>query len=376
MASINFFQKKIKNLQQIHGMRQIKNLSIKEKNSPLNFTTNDYLKLSHHPYIIKQMKEALDHWGIGSNGSRLLGAGLDLYQEFERELSLLHQSESSLLLNSGFIANSDGLSCLLQGFDKVFLDKLCHASIIDGVLQSKKPFYRYAHLNFNRLEEQLKRTAGNVIVITETIFSMDGDNLDLESLWALQKKYQFWVYIDQAHSFGAYPQLFSSLIQGGDSAKKIIMGNFGKALGGMGAFITAPKECVQYLINTMRGFIYSTMLSPIAVVGAKSALEVLKQEPHRFNQLQKISQYTHKAIKNRGLKTVESNINSHICPLIFSDNQTTLKLSHYLNAKGIEIIAIRPPTVPVGTSRLRLSLNCELQVRDIDCVLDCIESYR
>ncbi len=355
------FESQIQNLKEKELLRTVQNFPISNKLSSqthFNFNSNDYLALSTNSQVIDAMKEGADQWGVGSGGSRLLGKGLPIYTQFEQELSDLHHTPHSLIFNSGYIANESALSILSPQFDHIFLDRLCHASIIDGIRFGKTPFTRYPHLQLEELEKQIiKHRHENILVITETLFSMDGDQSNLKELFKLQKKYNFWTYIDQAHSFGAYPRIFEDLIKLGNPNKKIIIGTFGKAIGTCGAFITGPKSVIDYLINYARSFIYSTALSPAIICATQRSIQISQEDSSLFKNLQK---YIFNIQKNEFNLFQKPLSQSHICPIFVRSNSQAVRLSKQLEQNNFYLQAIRFPTVKKGTERLRLSLNLSI----------------
>ena len=361
----NYFNLK---LSQWQKFKQLRNNQA-NKSYALDFTTNDYLKLSNHPQVIDAVKQGVEKWGLGAKGARLLGGRLPIYNKFEHTLATMHKTEKALLFNNGYVANNGGLTELGKAFDIIYMDKLCHASLIDGVIASKTRWHRYPHLDLQFLEHSLKQ--GNPeksLVVTETLFSMDGDFTPLEHLWELQSKYKFWVYIDSAHSFGAYPIVFKQLLNGGIPNQKIFMGSFGKALGGHGAFITASQVIIDYLINTVRSFIYSTVLPPSTIKGVSQALNISLENPEYTDQLLKISNYFLKKLPKKNMTLTSS----HIVPFIVHSSSNVLDLCEYLKQKSIQVGAIRYPTVPQNTARIRFSLHRKISKQDIDFVLNQI----
>jgi 8-amino-7-oxononanoate synthase len=345
----------------------------------LNFASNNYLDLAGHPLLRRRAAEALERAGAGSGGSRLLGGDLPLHAELEAALERYRptmpgvsgESElrsRALLFNTGFQANYTLISALGEALGCVFADKLAHASVAEGLRVLPGPFHRFRHNDTEHLENLLRkhqpREGG--LVVTETLFSMDGDFAPLEELCALQRKYGFWMLLDEAHSTGGYPGLHGRGLQG-ISERTILMGTFGKALGSFGAYVAGPPEIREYLVNFGRGLIYSTSLPP-AVLGANlGALEALADpgEAWRAEALRKVSAFARETLKRRGFDTGASASRSHIVPVLLGTPENALRISEALARAGFHAPAVRPPTVPAGTSRLRLNLTAAFEEKDI-----------
>jgi 8-amino-7-oxononanoate synthase len=380
---LSYLERELQNLEQGGHRRTIRTLHSKEGayvhcetaegqvQKVLNLTSNDYLGLSQHPSVKQAGIDALEQWGTGSGGSRLLGGGLSFYKDFEKTLAERAQTESALLFSNGFAANTGVLSNLCKAFDHVFTDRLNHASLIDGVLQSKQSFTRYPHLDMEYLDRLLSKHPHpeNTLVVTESLFSMDGDWLPLDAFWDLQKKYGFWSYVDQAHSFGGYLEYEQQLLRGGVPDKKIWMGAFGKALGGSGAFVAGSQQVTDYLLHKARSFVYSTALTPAAIAGVAKALEISTQNSDTHQSLQENIQYVLELAHSEEWDLPSSvqvgPCASHIIPIQIGESDKALALSQKMLQQGILLQAIRPPTVPKGTARLRLSLNVHLEKQHI-----------
>jgi 8-amino-7-oxononanoate synthase len=347
----------------------------------LNFASNNYLDLAGHPRLRLRAGEALERAGAGSGGSRLLGGDLPLHGELEAALERYRPTmpgARSLLFNTGFQANYTLVSALGEALGCVFADKLAHASVAEGLRVLPGPFHRFRHNDTAHLESLLRkhqpREGG--LVVTETLFSMDGDFAPLEELCALQRKYGFWMLLDEAHSTGGYPGLHERGLQG-IPERTILMGTFGKALGSFGAYVAGPPEVREYLVNFGRGFIFSTSLPP-AVLGANlGALEALAdpREAWRADKLFKISAFARETLKRRGFDMSASGASqSHIVPILLGTPENALRVSGTLARAGFHAPAIRPPTVPAGTSRLRLNLTAAFEEKDILEFVRALES--
>ncbi|MBF0432244.1 MAG: 8-amino-7-oxononanoate synthase [Fibrobacteria bacterium] len=336
-----------------------------KKKKSLNLVSNNYLGLASHPLVKQAAAEAVLAWGAGSSGSRLLGGSLTYHKELEEKLAGLHRSERALLFNSGYAANTGILQTISSCFSQLFCDRLNHASIIDGMLLGKTAFTRYRHLDMNHLESLLKKQAApeKCLVISETLFSMEGDFLPLEEMLVLQAKYHFYLYLDEAHSFGGYPDYLEPAIQQGYE-RMLVIGTFGKALGGFGAFAAGSHECIDFLVNTSRSFIFSTALPAAVIAGASAALDVCANEEWRVHRLHTLTSQSLDTFRENNFNTGASA--SHIIPVIIGGNEDTLRVAAYLQDNGMYALPIRYPTVPKGLSRLRLCLNCELASQELE----------
>jgi 8-amino-7-oxononanoate synthase len=341
----------------------------------LNLASNNSLDLAGHPHIVRRAEEALRHFGTGSGGSRLLGGNLPLHAELERALDQ-YRPGHSLVFNTGFQANLTVVSALGEALGGVFVDKLAHASVAEGLrlLPRSIPFHRFAHNDPDHLESLLKNHPSKFggLVVTETLFSMEGDTAPLDALCALQRKYGFWLLFDEAHSTGAYPELHKQGLAGLPE-RTIFLGTFGKALGSFGAYVSGPPGIRDFLINFGRGFIYSTALPP-AVIGANlGALEVLADpaEAWRPAKLAAISAFARATLNARGFDTGASS--GHIIPVMLGTPGKTAEVSTALLRAGFHAPAIRPPTVPAGTARLRLSLTAAFEEADMLALAGALE---
>lgn len=323
-----------------------------------DFSSNDYLGLADHLELKMATKEALEEYGTSSSASRLLSGDLKIHHELEEKTALFKGKESALVFNSGYQANVGIISALCKIGDAVFCDKLSHASILDGVLLSEARLFRFRHNDVGHLKSLLKKSAAkfkNCLIVTESIFSMDGDKPPLKEMVDLKEEYGCKIMVDEAHATGIFASNGSGIVaeEGLNDKIDLIMGTFSKALGSFGAYLACSKKIKSYLINTCRSFIYSTALPP-SVIGANiAALEIVEKEPFRRETLLENATYFHNELKRKGFEVTSQ---SQIVPLIIGGPQETIALSNKLEKKGYFVPAIRPPTVPEGQSRLRLSL--------------------
>ena len=323
-----------------------------------DFSSNDYLGLSDHPGLKNASKRGIEKWGTSASASRLLSGDLELHHKLEEETATFKGKQSALVFNSGYQANVGIISALCKRGDAVFSDRLNHASIVDGILLSGARFFRFRHNDTDHLESLLKKERNKfreTLIITETIFSMDGDRCPLKEIVELKERYNCILMVDEAHATGIFGRCGSGVVEEEGLIKKVdlIMGTFSKALGSFGAYIAGSKKIKDYLINSSRSFIYSTALPPSVIAANLASLDLIKEEPFRRNKLLENSNYFRQELKKRGFNVRGS---SQIVPLIPGDSEKTIGLSQELRNRGYWVLPIRPPTVPKGESRLRFSL--------------------
>lgn len=332
----------------------------------LNLSSNNYLNFADNRIITKEFLDTIgDTYSFGSASARLLTGTLPVYDELETLLATLYNKEASLLYNSGYHANVGISSALNQKGDVVFSDKLNHASIIDGMQLSQGKFFRFSHNDMPALEKLLIRERDNyknAFIITESVFSMDGDIADLRTIVELKKKYNCNLIIDEAHAFGVFGQKGLGVAEDLDIIDDIdlLVGTFGKAVGSMGAFVVGSRVLIDFLINKSRSFIFSTALPPINVAFTKWIIE------NKFPQTLTKRQRMLNIAKSFGSQ-------SHIIPVVVGENKDTVDLCNVLFHNGYFTLPIRPPTVPVGTSRLRLSLTCEIEAFELEKLKEKID---
>lgn len=324
----------------------------------LNLSSNNYLNFADNKKITQEFLDfAGNKYSFGSASARLLTGTLPVYKELEELLSNLYNKDSTLLYNSGYHANVGISSAINQKGDVIFSDKLNHASIIDGMRLSDGKFFRFPHNNMEALEKLLERERKNyknAFIITESVFSMDGDIEDLKRIIELKKKYNCIMIIDEAHAFGVFGEKGLGVAEelGIIDDVDLIVGTFGKSVGSMGAFVTGSKTMINFLINKSRSFIFSTALPPINIAFTKWIIE---------------NQFPKTKAKRKNMLSIAKKMgsDSHIIPVVIGENKDTVDLCEVLFHNGYFTLPIRPPTVPVGTSRLRLSLTADIQEKDL-----------
>lgn len=317
-------------------------------------SSNDYLGLSAHPDLIFQAQSSLKSYGFGSTGARLLSGDYQLTHTLEKQISTALSKQACLLFNSGFQLNSGVLPTLLSKHHVVFADKFIHASLIDGVLASGATLIRYSHQNLNHLTHLLqthRHTFKQAFIITETLFSMDGDITDLKTIIDLKKRFTCSLYVDDAHGFGMYGQNGYGLTDGYEADIDFIVATFGKSCGSSGAFIACDQYHKDFLVNTCRSFIFSTAL-PLPVVawnlGAITLLPQLNSDRHYVHSLAK--QCRHYLKNHRITYTGDG----HIISVVTGPPDSAVSLATACQEAGYWVLPIRPPTVPPLRSRVRL----------------------
>ena len=341
----------------------------------LSFASNDYLSLSNDKRIINSAKKALDEHGYSTSSSALISGYTKSHFKLEEELSNFLGQEKTLLFSTGYQANLGVIKSLVSRGDNIISDKLNHASLIDGSLTSRANFKRYNHNDCKNLEEMLISTKGkNNLVVSDSLFSMDGDTPNIKKMSTLAKEYDASLLIDEAHSIGVFEKYGRGLIYKNslnDKENIFVTGTFGKAIGTFGAFFSGKKDHVEYVLQKARSYIYSTSLPINAVEATRKSLKIISKENWRREKLFSLISYYKKNIKKSGFTSLKSN--SQIQALLVGNSKEALYVSDQLFKSGIYIPAIRPPTVEEGKSRLRISLTVDHQLSDIDYLINILQ---
>ena len=319
--------------------------------------SNNYLGLADHPQVREEAAEAAMRWGAGAGASRLVSGTMTVHIELERRLAAFEGSEACILFGSGYLANLGVIGALAGPGDTIFSDELNHASIIDGCKASRARVVVYRHLDMNHLESCLRndRDARRRLIVTDSVFSMDGDVAPLREIVNLADAHDARLVVDEAHATGALGEGGrGALAEAGLQGKvDVLIGTLGKALGSYGAYACAKEETVRYLINAARSLIFSTAPSPPSVAGALAALKLLETEPERVAHLRGAARSLRGALAEEGFAVERSEM--HIVPLVIGDSEAAVRLCGSALKRGVFAQAIRPPTVAEGTSRLRLT---------------------
>ncbi|WP_200962494.1 8-amino-7-oxononanoate synthase [Paenibacillus sp. Soil750] len=343
--------------------------TVREERRLLNLSSNDYLGLSGHPAIIEAMREKLLTEGAGSGASRLVTGNRPSYDRLEEALAYWQNYEAALVFANGYMANSGVIAALVGRGDVVFSDQWNHASIVDGIILSRAEHARYRHKDMAHLQAFLHkyRDKRRKLIVTDAVFSMDGDQAPLRELVALKREYGAMLMVDEAHSGGIYGKHGEGLCHelAIQNDVDIHMGTFSKSFGVYGAYICGSRTLIRWLVNKARPLIYSTALPPSVVAGVSEALVLVQGEHWRREKLFALSMLFRSLLGASGFTIDEWD--SPIMPLIIGDNDMALRFSRALEDEGIAAAAIRPPTVPVGTARIRFSLSAahtEKELRD------------
>jgi len=319
--------------------------------------SNNYLGLADHPRVREAAAEAAMRYGAGSGASRLISGNMTIHRRLEDRLAHFKGADACLLFGSGFLANLGVVSALAREGDVVFSDALNHASIVDGCRLSRAETFVYDHCDLDHLEWGLQQAEGRgSLIVTDGVFSMDGDMAPLPEIVELAQRYDTRVMVDEAHGTGCVGPGGRGLVaeHGLEDEVDLIVGTLGKALGSYGAYVLCDEPMSKYLINTARTLIFSTALSPPAVAAAMASLELLLEQPRRVEKLQRNSLVLREALTESGLPVEPGE--TPIVPLIVGDADAAMAASERALERGVFAQAIRPPTVPPGTSRLRLAV--------------------
>ncbi|MGA9284688.1 MAG: 8-amino-7-oxononanoate synthase [Solirubrobacteraceae bacterium] len=320
--------------------------------------SNNYLGLADHPRVREGAAEAAMRWGAGAGASRLVSGTMTVHLELERRLAAFEGSEACVLFGSGYLANLGVIGALAGPGDTIFSDELNHASIVDGCKTSRARVVVYRHLDTKHLERCLQEDSGSGrrLIVTDSVFSMDGDVAPLPEIAELADSHDARVIVDEAHATGALGEggRGALALAGLQGKVDVLIGTLGKALGSYGAYVCAKHETVRYLINTARPLIFSTAPSPPSVAGALAALGLLEAEPERVERLRDAARSLRKALVEEGFVVEPGDM--HIVPLVVGDSGAAVRLCGAALERGVFAQAIRPPTVAEGTSRLRLAV--------------------
>lgn len=345
----------------------------------VDFSSNDYLGLSQHPEMIAAAQDYVQRLGAGAGASRLVSGNLAPTEEIERKLARAKKAQAALVFVSGAQANLTLLPALLDkkvlGAEPlVYADKLNHASLIQGCIAAGVKQIRFRHNDLVHLASLLERDSGESrprFIITESVFSMDGDGPDINALSALAKKFDAFLYIDEAHATGVLGENGFGLACGLKNA--LIMGTFSKGLGGFGGYVACSEVLRDYLINRCGGLIYATALPPSVLGAMNKALDLVPQMAAERQYLQTMAAFLRDKLQQAGFNVGAST--TQIIPLILEDEALCINLSKKLEQEGFCTVAIRPPTVPIGTSRLRLTLSALHKEADIQALANSIISF-
>lgn len=338
------------------------------------FCSNDYLGLANHPAVVKAFQQAADAYGVGSGASHLVSGHSAEHHALEEELAAFMGRDRALLFSTGYMANLGTIAALVGKGDAVFEDKLNHASLLDGGLASGARFQRFLHNNVDDLARKLARTeAGRKLIVVDGVFSMDGDLAPLPELAALAQQHGAWLMMDDAHGFGCLGATGAGTaehFQLTQDQVPVVMGTLGKGAGSFGAFVAGSEVLIETLIQQARPYIYTTAMPPAVAAATRASLRVMQTEAWRRHHLQALIQQFRRGAAELGLALMDSP--TAIQPILFGDASTTLAVSARLQAQGYWVGAIRPPTVPQGTSRLRVTLSAAHSPEQVQGLLQAL----
>lgn len=340
----------------------------------LNLSSNDYLGLAADRELREEFLQTLtpDNFLPTSSSSRLLTGNFSIYEELEAELAVLFGTEAALVLNSGYHANMGILPAVSNQHTLILADKLVHASIIDGIRLTTARCIRYRHNDLAQLERLLEQNHSyyqQIILVTESIFSMDGDQADLQALVGLKRKYtNVLLYVDEAHAFGVRGKRGLGCAEEAGCIRDIdfLVGTFGKAAASAGAYIVCSRVIREYLVNRMRTLIFTTALPPINIAWTLFVVRKLAGMQERREHMAKISRMLREALQAKGYQCPST---SHIVPMIIGSSENTVLRTEALQRHGFYALPVRPPTVPEGTSRIRFSLTAEIKEEEIERII-------
>lgn len=348
----------------------------------LAFCSNDYLGLANHPAIVAAACDAVARWGVGSGASHAVSGHLRPHEEIEQRLAAFVGRERALYFATGYLANLAIVPALVDRHDAVFADRLNHASLIDAVLLSRAEHIRYPHGDLEALAERLAQSrARRKLILTDAVFSMDGDLAPLPALFELAERFDAWLVVDDAHGFGVLgPGGRGSIAQFAlpDSPRLLLMGTLGKAAGVSGAFVAGDRRVIEWLMQRARSYIFTTASSPLLAAALLASLDLIERGEDRRAHLRQLIGRLRSGLA--GLPWRLSPSPTAIQPLVVGGNEAAVRLSEHLFSRGLWVPAIRPPTVPAGTARLRVSLSAAHGDTHVDALVaalhDCARRDR
>lgn len=339
----------------------------------LAFCSNDYLGLASHPEVVRALLDGAERWGVGGGASHLVIGHSQPHHELEEALAEFTGRPRALLFSTGYMANLAAVTALVGQGDTVLEDRLNHASLLDAGLLSAARFSRYRHNDAASLASRLYKASGNTLVVTDGVFSMDGDLADLPALAATAKARGAWLMVDDAHGFGALGASGGGIVEHfglGLEEVPVLVGTLGKAFGTAGAFVAGSAELIETLVQFARPYIYTTSQPPAVACASLKSLELLRTEGWRREHLNALIARFRAGAAELGLTLMDSP--TPIQPLLIGDSARAVELSRLLRERGILVGAIRPPTVPAGTARLRVTLSAAHSVAQVERLLDAL----
>lgn len=339
----------------------------------LAFCSNDYLGLANHPQVIEAWRAGAQKWGVGGGASHLVIGHSTPHHELEEALAEFTGRPRALLFSTGYMANLGAVTALIGQGDTVLEDRLNHASLLDAGLLSGARFSRYLHNDAASLANRLGKAGGNTLVVSDGVFSMDGDLADLPALCAAARKAGAWVMVDDAHGFGPLGATGGGIVEHfglGVDDVQVLVGTLGKAFGTAGAFVAGSEELIETLVQFARPYIYTTSQPPALACATLKSLELLRSEHWRREHLDSLIKRFRAGAQAIGLQLMDSA--TPIQPILVGDSARALQLSQLLRERGLLVTAIRPPTVPAGSARLRVTLSAAHSLAQLELLLEAL----
>ncbi len=365
-------QSKIRKQEQ-RGLLRRRRVRKKNKDPHFDFSSNDYLGLAHHSSVLEEIEKDTGKFGSGSTGSQYLSGYTSKHSDLEHRLCELTGRSKALLFSSGYLANIGVLTALGESFDNIITDKLCHASIIDGARSSKATLKRFKHNDYKHLKSIIEKERKNIIVV-EGVYSMDGDQACLKKIVQINHSKDAMTYVDDAHGFGVYGEAGAGSLSAQDITENevpLMMAGFGKAIGLSGAFIAGDDLVIRFLEQFTRTAIYSTSLPTCIVSGVLKALDIIEKEGWRREKAFELAEY----FKSRLKDVCQLNPNAHgpIQLVMIGDDKRAARVSKCLHQNGYSAPAIRTPTVPTNSARVRVSITARHEKKDIEGLAETIK---
>jgi glycine C-acetyltransferase/8-amino-7-oxononanoate synthase len=344
----------------------------------LSFCSNNYLGLANNPSVIKAVKDAVEEYGWGAGASRLVSGNMSLHESLEDEISRFKGKEAALVFPTGYMANLGAISSLVSNGDLVICDKLNHASIIDGCRLSGADFRVYAHCDMVKLENVLRKSTkyNRKLIVTDSVFSMDGDLAPLPDIVRIAGKHKAMVMVDEAHGTGVFGKNGRGVIEHFNLNKEvyIVMGTLSKAIGSLGGYVCGDIDLINYLRNKARSFMYTTALPPAVCAASIAGIKLIQNDPSLRESLWRNVRFIKEKLKSLNFSIISSE--SPIIPILIGDSQKAVDMSNFLYKKGLLIPAIRPPTVPANSSRLRMTIMSTHTKEDLERLLEALSEVQ
>lgn len=347
-----------------------------EGRSLINFCSNDYLGLAGHPDIGLALKQAADVFGTGSGASHLVSGHSVVHHKLEEQLAEYTGRPRALLFSTGYMANIGAINALIGRRDLVLQDQLNHASLLDGGRLSQADFQRYKHVDMASLEQRLEQSsAERKLIVTDGVFSMDGNLAPLREISMLAEKHSAWLMVDDAHGVGVLGQQGGGLVEDLNMTVEqvpVLVGTLGKSFGTFGAFVAGSEALIETLIQFSRSYIYTTALPPAIAAATLASLKIVREESWRRDKLVQLVARFRRGAQQIGLQLAESN--TPIQPVLINNDEKVMQVGQQLRAAGFLVGAIRPPTVPVGTGRLRITFSANHSEEQVDQLVAALDS--